>query len=128
MARVFKKLLIAWVLGFAAMVGASDGVMLTVTGKIDNANTHDKHAFVFSTEEFSKLHDTTISATTPYHEGKEFTGPLVRDILKRVGLQKNATEVILVGLDGYQVRVPLSDFEKWDVLVAHSLNGQRPSG
>lgn len=102
----------------------SDKKALTVSGKITKTNTPDGK-FVFSMADLQKLGDTTIKSTTRYTEVGDFTGPKIRDILKAVGAAPDATAVSVVALDGYQQTIPLSDFAKWDVIAAHSLNGKR---
>lgn len=102
----------------------SDAKLLTVTGKIKKTNTPDgKYVFTFA--ELKKLGDTTIKSTTRYTEVGEFTGPKIRDILKAVGVSPDAKAVSVKALDGYQQTIPLSDFDKWEVIAAHSLNGKR---
>lgn len=117
---------------FAALVAVlplsalaqSDQKMLTVSGKIAKTNTPDGK-YVFSLAELNKLGDTTIKSTTRYTEVGDFTGPKIRDILKHVGVKPDAVSVSVVALDGYQQTIPLSDFQKWEVIAAHSLNGKR---
>lgn len=105
----------------------SDSALLTVTGKITNPNSADKKSHVFSFAELQALGNTTIQSTTPYAAKAQYTGPLMRDILKAAGAAPGATKVILVGVDGYLARAPMSDFQKWDVVAAHSQNGARMS-
>jgi hypothetical protein len=68
---------------------------------------------------------TSIRATTNYSGNAEYTGPLMKDVLAKAGMPATAKEVILVGLDGYQIRVPVSDFVKWEVVLAYTQNGKR---
>ena len=68
---------------------------------------------------------TSIRATTNYSGNAEYTGPLMKDVLAKAGMPATAKEVILVGLDGYQIRVPVSDFMKWEVVLAHTQDGKR---
>ena len=76
-------------------------------------------------KELSALPVTSIRATTNYSGNAEYTGPLMKDVLAKAGMPATAKEVILVGLDGYQIRVPVSDFVKWEVVLAHTQNGKR---
>jgi hypothetical protein len=108
----------------AASVAQSDAKILTISGKIAKTNTPDGK-YVFSLAELQKLGDTTIKSTTRYTEVGDFTGPKIRDILKAVGAKAEATAVSVVALDGYQQTIPLSDFSKWEVIAAHTLNGKR---
>jgi len=108
----------------ASSFAQSDAKALTISGKIDKTNTPDGK-YVFSMAELKKLGDTTIKSTTRYTEVGDFTGPKIRDILKAVGVKPDAKAVSVVALDGYQQTIPLTDFSKWEVITAHSLNGQR---
>ncbi len=103
----------------------SNDVLLTVSGLITKTNSQDQKSYAFSFEDLQKVGDKKIQATTIDTGKSIYTGPLIRDILKTVGASPAAKDVILVGLDDYQVRVPMTDFEKWDVIVAHTLNGKR---
>ncbi len=125
--KIRALLLVAAIL--AAIVPAtsfaqSDKKVLTVSGKIAKTNTPDGK-YVFTMAELQKLGDTTIKSTTRYTEVGDFTGPKIRDILKAVGVKPEATAVSVVALDGYQQTIPLTDFTKWEVITAHSLNGKR---
>ena len=108
----------------AASVAQSDAKILTISGKITKTNTPDGK-YVFTLAELQKLGDTTIKSTTRYTEVGDFTGPKIRDILKAVGVKPDATAVSGKALDGYQPTIPLTDFQKWEVIAAHSLNGKR---
>ena len=108
----------------SASFAQSDAKILTVSGKITKTNTPDGK-YVFSLAELQKLGDTTIKSTTRYTEKGDFTGPKIRDILKAVGVKPDATAVSVKALDGYQQTIPLTDFSKWEVILAHSLNGKR---
>lgn len=124
----FKSFLLAAALVAAVMPSASfaqaDKKVLTVSGKITKTNTPDGK-YVFTMADLQKLGDTTIKSTTRYTEVGDFTGPKIRDILKTVGVKPDAVSVSVVALDGYQQTIPLTDFSKWEVITAHSLNGKR---
>ena len=51
-----------------------------------------------------------------------FTGPLIRDVLASAKLK--GTALSAVGLDEYKAKMPFSDTEKFDVILAHSVNGE----
>ena len=96
----------------------------TRVANIDFTNTPDGK-YVFSFADLQKLGDTKIKSTTRYTDVGEFSGPKIRDIMKAVGVKPDATAVSVVAIDGYQQTIPLQDFEKWEVITAHSLNGKR---
>lgn len=100
-------------------------VLLTISGKISKTNSTDKKTYTFGYKDLVALGQTTIRATTTYTADTEFKGTLVRDILKKVGTDKDAKTITLVGQDGYQVHAPITDFQKWDAVLADTLNGKR---
>jgi hypothetical protein len=122
MVRLVTVAAVAAVLS-SASYAQSDTRMLTVSGKISKTNTTDGK-YVFSYAELQKLGAITIKSTTRYHVG-DFTGPKMRDLLALVGVKPDAVSVSVQAIDGYQQTIPLGDFAKWDVILAHSLNGER---
>ena len=113
--------------GFPSWSAAADpaAVLLTVTGNIQPVKAAPGKKVTFNFKELSALGTTSIRATTTYAGNAEYTGPLMKDVLTKAGMPATAKEVILVGLDGYQIRVPVSDFMKWEVVLAHTQNGKR---
>jgi len=53
---------------------------------------------------------------------QRFGGPLMRDLLQEAGLQ--ADNVLAVALNDYEIEIPTSDFARFDVIAATSMNGQ----
>jgi hypothetical protein len=104
---------------------ANDQAILTVTGDIANTNQPDKKSYVFSFDELSKLTGTVVRTKTLWTPLSDFKGPLIRDILNTVGTSQNAEKVELITLDSFAVTIPISDFKRWDVILAYSQNGQR---
>jgi len=52
-----------------------------------------------------------------------FTGPLARDVLDSVGRGVRNT-VLLTAANDFQVEIPISDFDNYDVVFALSANGE----
>lgn len=52
-----------------------------------------------------------------------FEGPLLRDVLARVGLD-SAEAVRLTGLDGFSNVIPRQDWERWPILIASRNDGK----
>lgn len=113
--------------GFPSWSAAADpaAVLLTVTGNIQPAKAAAGKKFTFNFKELSALGSTSIRGSTTYAGNAEYTGPLMKDVLIKAGMPATAKEVILAGLDGYQSRVPVSDFVKWEVVLAHTQDGKR---
>jgi hypothetical protein len=114
----------------AAMTGAravaqDDAKILTVSGRIGRTNSADKKQYVFSFGELTALGNTTITSTTRFAGHATFVGPTVRDVLKAVQAAGDAAFVAVVAIDGYQQRIPIPEFAKYDVVLAHTMNGKR---
>lgn len=67
----------------------------------------------------------THAITTRYEEGepaRTFEGPLFRDVLAAAGAAGET--VIPMALDGYAAEIPMSDLEKWPVILAIKVDGR----
>jgi hypothetical protein len=73
-----------------------------------------------------KLTQRTIVTATPwYTHTSEFTGPLLRDVLKAAGAATDGSGTLrCTALNDYRVEIPLDDARRYDVVVAHLLNGK----
>ncbi|WP_181164425.1 molybdopterin-dependent oxidoreductase [Amaricoccus solimangrovi] len=66
---------------------------------------------------------TTVSTRNLYNDGVvAYAGPLMRDVLARLGLD-GADSVICVALNDYEVEIPTADFRDWDVILAMEADG-----
>lgn len=104
---------------------ANDQAMLTVTGNITKTNQPDKKSYVFSFDELNKSPNTVVRTKTIWTPTSDYKGPLMRNILSIVGANPNAKNVEVKTHDNFVVTIPISDFKRWDVILAHSQNGQR---
>jgi hypothetical protein len=67
----------------------------------------------------------TIVTATPWFQGtSEFSGPLLRDVLRAAGAppEPAASALRCTALNDYRVEIPLTDPKQWDVIVAHRHN------
>jgi len=95
-------------------------VILTLTGKVGDKNTPGGAAFDLAMLE--KLPQRTFSTMTPWEKQPiSFTGPLLRDVLNAAKV--SGTTLKAVALNDYQTKIPLEDATKFDVIVAHQMNG-----
>lgn len=95
--------------------------ILHVTGNIQVKNAGDSAAFDLKLLEASGVSKLTTS--TPWTEGKpKFEGILMRDLLKLVGAKGET--ITAIALNDYKVTIPISDFEKYPVLLAYKMNGE----
>ena len=68
-----------------------------------------------------------VSATPWYSSASEFSGPLLRDVLKASGAGADANgsgTLRCTALNDYRVEIPLDDVHRFDVVVAHLFNGK----
>lgn len=94
--------------------------ILVVSGKI--ANTNDGAVARFDREMLEALGTVEIRTRTPWYDGAVvFEGVLMRNLMSAVGAQ--GTEVIAKALNDYRSRIPLSDFERYDVVLAMKRDG-----
>jgi hypothetical protein len=65
-----------------------------------------------------------LQTATPWTAGTPtFTGVLLRDLLARAGLGRQAGPLTADALNAYRVRIPAADAWRHDVLVATRMNG-----
>jgi DMSO/TMAO reductase YedYZ molybdopterin-dependent catalytic subunit len=87
---------------------ASDGIV--ISGLVDTPMT-------FTSMDSDYMYWTTITADHPTEGSKEFEGVLLSDIFAYVGIQDDATTVVITGADGSSVDVALADLSGKDALV-----------
>ncbi len=102
----------------------SNPVVLTISGQIAKTNSADRRNFEIKMRDLEQLENITITATTEHTGTAHFSGPRMRDILAKAGVKGTASEVIAIGMDGYRVRIPLTEFQLYDVIVATAQNGK----
>ncbi|MFC6670302.1 hypothetical protein [Marinobacterium aestuariivivens] len=111
------SLLLSCMLATLALAGdAPTGKpILTVTGQIDETNQNA--SFVFDKAMLKQLPQYSFTTGTPWHPEKHrFTGPLLRDVLQRVGASGDNIQAI--ALNDYKVDIPKVDSEKFDMIIA----------
>jgi hypothetical protein len=98
--------------------------LLTVGGSIRRPNGETLTAFDLARLEGLPQHH--IQTATPWHAGTpKFSGPLMREILKAAGAQ--GTTLRMTALNDYRVELPVDDAERFDVIVAHRIDGRAMS-
>jgi hypothetical protein len=96
---------------------------LDVKGKIGKTNDAGHSEYHFSEDQILALPAHTISTSTTWTAKSTFKGTLLSDILKTVGAYGDAIEIHT--LDDYTYTVPVSDANRYGVIVAYSMNGKR---
>lgn len=119
-----------WVLAAVCMAGALPAwalppakgpVILTISGKVGAKNTAD--AAEFDLAMLQSLPQRSFTTLTPWDKKTiRFTGPLLRDVL--AAAQASGQTLKALALNDYQARIPLDDAQRFDVIVAHQMDGQ----
>ncbi|KKB61672.1 oxidoreductase [Robbsia andropogonis] len=117
-----RSMLMACLLGMAAASWATSSFTLNVSGKIGRTNQPGKTAYVFSEKALMALPQHTIVTSTSWTPKATFTGPRLSDILKTVVARGSQIELICV--DEYTYTIPLSDADKYGVILARTMNGK----
>ncbi len=98
-----------------------DKVVLTVSGKVGAPN--QGATAVFDMAMLQKLPQRTFSTQTPWDpKPTTFTGPLLRDVL--AAAKATGTTLEAAALNDYKVILPVDDTTQFDVVLAHTMNGE----
>jgi hypothetical protein len=93
--------------------------ILTVSGKIGVKNAGETARFDMKMIEALPQHSFTTS--TPWFDKPvKFTGPLLADLLAAV--KANGTALSAVAINDYKIDIPMSDIQKYKVIVARLLD------
>lgn len=104
-----------------ALPPATGKVILTISGKVGEKNT--PHAAEFDLTMLQKLPQQTFTTMTPWDKLPiKFTGPLLRDVL--AAAKVGGSTIKALALNDYQTSIPVDDAQKYDVIVAHQMNGE----
>jgi len=104
-----------------ALEPAAGKAILTVSGKIDVTNGEGNAAFDLAMLE--GLPQKTFTTHTPWsNQPVEFSGPLLRDVLGAVKARGGTLRA--VALNDYKVAIPAADAARFEVIIAHHMNGQ----
>jgi len=107
--------------GTAVPAAAQD--LLVVSNATDPAQAEAR----LSEADLLALPQVTIRTRTEFTDGVvEFVGPLARDAVAFIKTG-TATQVHMVAANDYAIDTPLSDFTKYDVILAMQANGKRLS-
>ena len=96
-------------------------VLLTLTGNIQNTNEDGKA--VFDLASLEKLGVVSFQTTSPWYNGRTtFTGIPMQKLMDYVGAKGSI--VTVTALNDYTTVLPLSDFKKYNVILALKVNGE----
>jgi len=107
-----------------AASSATVTVTLTVIGP-------DGTTRVLASDDFTQLPQNSLQTSTAWTEGPQnFDGVLLRDVLATVGVDgKDAADrsITILAINDYSISIPLQDAYRYNVLVAHKMNGRELS-
>lgn len=107
--------------GADVLPAPTSAVLLTVSGAITHTN-HGGEAR-FDREMINRFAQHTIYTSTAVTDGaNRFDGILMRDVLNRVGARGKT--ITALALNDYSVDIPVTDFERFDVLLATHMDGE----
>ena len=113
--------LLALARGAWALDGPAGAVVLTLRGALQQPNRDGRADFDLAM--LQRLPQRSITTHTPwYGASHSFSGPLLRDVLAAAGAKGSTAK--LVALNDYRVEVPLDDVQRYDVVLAHLLDGK----
>lgn len=96
-------------------------VLLRVSGDIAHPNVGDE--VHLDRDTLMSLPTRVIVTHTPWTQGEDrFEGPLVRAVLDAAGASSERVRVR--ALNDYEAEVPVSDFRRYDVILALERNGE----
>ena len=102
-----------------ALQPPSGEVILTISGKIDDANR--ENTAVFDLDMLQKLPQQTFVTKTPWDKNPtKFTGPLLRDVLGAV--KSSGKTLTALALNDYKTTIPAEDAALFDVIIAHRID------
>lgn len=120
------------VLTFAATAAVWPGAMalpakplLRISGRVGRVNNNILNSYEFSEAAFMQLAMASIATSTPWSPMSVFTGPLLQTVMREAGV--TAGTLNCKTLDDYSAPIPWEDLARFEVILAHSQNGQRLS-
>ena len=97
-------------------------VLLSVTGAIEHTNA--RGLAEFDRVMLEQLGIDRLVTWTPWTKGETvFDGVLARRLMEAVGAR--GSEVLAEALNDFRSVIPIADFDRYDVLLAMTMNGER---
>ncbi|MGY3914056.1 molybdopterin-dependent oxidoreductase [Aeromonas australiensis] len=113
--------LLAALCGTAQAAPSPENALLKVEGAISSP-THQA-LVLWDSAMLDQLPVHEIKTHTPwYDDAKTFSGPLLKEVLAKVGA--TGKQLTITALNDYSVQVPVSDAEQYQVILARTINGK----
>ena len=107
--------------GLAQEAGSAGKTVLTISGKL--AGQVDARV-AFDLAQLEALPQRSFTTQTPWQDKPiQFTGPLLREVLASVKAQ--GSQLKAIALNDYRVSIPVSDTQRFDMVLALRINGER---
>jgi hypothetical protein len=104
----------------ATLPAPTGKVILTISGKIGSFNAGDTARF--DREMLEALDSSSFTTSTPWYDAPvTFTGVHMSKLMQTVRASGDA--VVAAALNDYETKIPMSDFNQFDVLLALKRNG-----
>lgn len=114
-------LLLAALSGWCAAADHDGPVVLIITGKLQRSDGKTQVSYDMAT--LARFKQYSYTTHTPwYQSARQFTGPLLRDVLADAGA--NGSTLRATALNDYRVTLPVEDTLKYEVLVARLIDGR----
>lgn len=95
--------------------------VLTIRGAV--SQTNEDGAAVFDMAMLDALKGRDARMETPWTQGEiEFSGPLLREVLKAAGAK--GTHLKVIALNDYAAEVPMEDADSLDTMLASKIDGK----
>lgn len=121
MARVAAAVLTMSLAGWPGSVSAEDAALTL------SAGPGGAESLEFTLEALAELPQVTIVTENEFTDGMvSYRGPLMRDVLAHLALDRSAT-IRLTAANDYYVDIPTSDFRRYNVILALEADGKRLS-
>jgi hypothetical protein len=78
---------------------------------------------VIESEQLASLPAHEITTATPWTGSARFSGPRFTDVLAQLGA--HGSKVSLIAIDDYKVELSMADIERYQPVLALSMNGER---
>ncbi len=101
----------------------AEDVLLTISSELSSSGG----PIQLTRSELTTLPQVEVQTTTEWTDGRPvFEGPLARDVIER--MPSNGEKVAnAIALNDFSVEIPLSDFERYNVILALRMNGRELS-
>lgn len=108
-------------LGSPVQTTAQDAPILTISGKINAADT--EAGLVFGRAELEAMGVVSFETNTPwYKQSVKFEGVPLEKLMQKVGA--NGQRVVAMALNDYSTEIPMEDFTKFNAILAIKRDGE----